>query len=292
MLHCQGNLIEGKLEPLSQGLVKVILAPERRGQHQLNVKVNEAHIKNSPFTVTVYIPPNLLSQPVATISRLGRPASLIYSRIEDKVLATIMDEDKVLKLELQLSLILSESIKLPHASDITQDTDLNIFYATTTDNQLHKLSDDGNIIKTVGRLGKRNAGFNYPNGLRVNKIRELYVCDTRNNRIQVFDLDLNFKRAFGKYETGKGQFNFPADVDFDSSSNIYVSELNNYRIQVFTCTERHIRSIGNERVNIFRPVSLLMHNENMHVTDSRNHKVWVMNTSGEIIATLILVANT
>ena len=122
-----------------------------------------------------------------------------------------------------------------------------------------------------------------PNGLRVNKKRELYICDTRNNRVQVFDLyiDLNFKRAFGKYGTGKEQFHFPADVDFDfdSSGNIYVTELNNYHIQVFTCTKHHIRSIGNERVNIiFRPVNLLMHNENMYVTDSCNHKVWVMNT--------------
>ena len=28
-----------------------------------------------------------------------------------------------------------------------------------------------------------------------------------------------------------------------------------------------------------------MHNENIYVTDANNHKVWVMNTSGEVLAT-------
>ena len=287
LLPRQGNLIKGKLEPLSQGHMRVILTLRRRGQHQLNVKVNRAHIKNSPFTVTVHMPPNLLSRPVATIPGMKRPGGLVYSQTEDKILVTEVDNGRIMKItrdsQLHVHVILREFIKLTHVSEITQDADLNIFYANTSDNQLHKLSDDGNIIKTVGRLGKRNAEFNYPNGLKVSKNRELYVCDSRNNRVQVFDLDLDFKRSFGKSGTGKGQFNFPADVDFDSSGNIYVTDIKNHRIQVFTCTEHHIRSIGNERV--FRPVSLLMHNENMYVTDSCNHKVWVMNTSGEIIAT-------
>ena len=168
-----------------------------------------------------------------------------------------------------------------------QDSALNIFFATTSDNQLHKLSNDGRIIKTVGQFGKRNTKFNLPNRLRVSKTNELYVCDSGNNRVQVFDLDLNFKRSFGKKGTGKGQFNFPADVDFDSSGKIYITDIRNHRIQVFTCTERHIRNIipGNQRIDTFQPVSLVVHNENIYVTDANNHRVWVMNTSGETIAT-------
>ena len=287
LVDTQGSLTKGNIQPFSQGQMKIFLyiTPKRRGQHQLNVKVNGAYIKNSPFTVTVYMPPNLLSRPVTTISGLGRPASLVYSQTEDKILATIMEEDVVIKVDSQLRSIPSECIMLHHVTEITHDADLNIFYATTTDNQLHKLNDNGSIIKTVGQLGKKNVEFNYPNGLRVSKKCELYVCDSNNNRVQVFDLDLNFKRSFGKSGTGKGQFNFPADIKFDSSGNIYVTDVRNHRIQVFTCTERHIRSIGNQRVPIFQPVSLLMHNEQLFVTDQHNHKVWVMNTSGEIIAT-------
>ena len=292
LLQIQDNLsIKGKLEPPSQGQIKVILTPERRGLHRLYVKVNEAEIKNSPFTVTVYMPPKLLLQPVFTISELRRPGSLIYSQAEGKVLTTIVNEGRVVKVDMQPHSIprLSGFIKLPYVSEITQDTDRNIFYATTSKNELHKLSNDGRIIKTVGQSGKRNAEFNFPNGLRVSKKCELYVCDSKNHRVQVFDLDLNFKRLFGEKGRGKGQFSYPADVDFDSSGNIYITDIRNHRIQVFTCTERHTRFIipGNQRDNVtfFRPVSLLMHNENIYVTDCNSNKVWVMNTSGVIIAT-------
>jgi hypothetical protein len=49
--------IKDKLEPPSQGRVKITFTPEKRGHYQMNVKVNGAHIKNSPFIVTVHMPP-------------------------------------------------------------------------------------------------------------------------------------------------------------------------------------------------------------------------------------------
>ena len=201
----QGILMKGKLEPLSQGqTVKVTLTPEKRGQHQLNVKVNGAHIKNSPFKVTVYVPPNCLSKPVVTISQLSRPTGLRC--LQDKVLAVEMNKHRIIEIDSHLHY--KKFKHLSGAGELTQDSDLNIYVTTSTTHQLVKLSSTGNLIKIVGQLGKGNAEFNLPNGLRVSKNRELYVCDSSNNRVQVFDLDLNFKRSFGKKGGGKGQFNF------------------------------------------------------------------------------------
>ena len=76
--------------------VRITLTPERRGLHQLNVKVNGTHIRNSPFVVTVYMPPELLSQPVAVISGLKHPASLAYSQAENKILSTVMDAGAII----------------------------------------------------------------------------------------------------------------------------------------------------------------------------------------------------
>ena len=287
----QSILIKGKLESLSEGQVKAILMLDRRGQHQLNVKVNGAHIKDSPFTVIVHMPPNLLSRPVAIISELDRPASLVYSQAEDIVFATIMGEHRIInvKVDSQFCITQQDFIKVDIVNEITHDAVLNIFFVTTQEYQLHKFSSDGRIIKTIGQMGKRNAEFKYPNGLRVSKNNELYVCDSYNHRVQVFDLDLYYKRSFGKKGTGRGQFNFPADVDFDSCGNIYITDMENHRIQVFTCTECHIRNIiinsqlGS--VGAFRPVSLLVHDEKLYVTDAGNHSVWVMSATGETIAT-------
>ena len=55
---------------------------------------------------------------------------------------------------------------------------------------------------------------------------------------------------------------------------------------MFTCTERHLRTIllGN-KTKIAYPVSLFILDENMYVTDSFNHKVCVINISGEMSIT-------
>lgn len=118
----QGNSIEGKLESsFEEGCIGISLTPERRGKHKLNIKVNGAHIKSSPFTVTVYMPPNLLSQPAAIISGLERPASLAYySQADAKVLATVMDAGTIVKVDSQFHLVQDEAINFPHASEITQ----------------------------------------------------------------------------------------------------------------------------------------------------------------------------
>ena len=289
MRNIQGSTTKGAIDIKQGRYVEIKVTPERRGQHQLNVKVNGTHIKNSPFTVTVYMPPNLLVHPVATISGLERPTSLFCSQTEDMVLATIMNEGTIIKVELLLPhLERKEFTKLFQVNEITHYADLNVLYATTLDHQLYKLSsNDGRVIKRVGQFGTKNAQFNNPNGLKVSKTCELYVCDSYNNRVQVFDLDLCFKRSFGKKGTGKGQFDFPSDVEFDSSGNIYVSDHQNDRIQVFTHMEHHIRTItsGKMKIKSFRPVTLLIHHEYMYVTDWHNHTVLVMNTLGERLIT-------
>ena len=132
------------------------------------------------------------------------------------------------------------------------------------------------------------AEFDHPIGLCVSKKNELYVCDSGNNRIQVFDLDLNFKRSFGRKGTGKGQFIGPQDNDFDSYGCIYITEGRNNHIQVFTSSERHIRTIENQRhcpIKLNNPVSLLMHQNHIYVTNCYMGNVVVIGMSGEIITT-------
>jgi tripartite motif-containing protein 2/3/tripartite motif-containing protein 71 len=265
--------IRGNFELLQSGRAKIFFTPEIRGRYQMNVKVNGDHIKNNPFTVTVYVHPNLLSKPVAEITGLSRPGSLRCSR--DKVLATEVGKDRIIEIDSLLNI--KECKKLPGTVELTQDLDHNLYVTDDQSHQLIKLKSTGSVIKVVGQLGKGNTEFNFPNGLRVNKNDELYVCDSYNNRVQVFDLDLNFKRSFGKKGTGRGQFNFPADVNFDSAGNIYVTDNSNHRIQVFSShSERHIHTIQGDET--FKPVSLFIHGNHMYVTDCGHHEVRVIDT--------------
>ena len=266
--------MRGNLELLQSGSAKIFFTPKIRGRYQMNIKVNGDHIKNSPFIVTVYVHPNRLSKPVAEITGLSRPYSLRCSR--DKVLATEVQKEQNRIIEIDSLQSIKEFRKIPGALELTQDLDHNL-YITNFKDQLIKLNSSGNIIKIIGKLGKGNAEFHFPNGLRVSNNDELYVCDSKNNRVQVFDLDLNFKRSFGKKGTGRGQFDFPADINFDSKGNIYVTDIKNHRIQVFSPhSERHIHTIQGDAA--FEPVSLLIHGNYIYVTDGGHHEVRVLDT--------------
>ena len=282
LVNLQGYSTKGVVETVSMGQVKITITPGRRGQHKLNVKVNGAHIANSPFSVFVNMPPTLISQPITTISRLKNPTGLVYS--QGTILAAEKGKNRIVGIDSQLHK--QKLAQLADINELTRDLSRCLYATTAMDHKVHKLSEDGRSIKATGRYGKKNGEFNYPNGLRVSKNNELYVCDSGNNRIQVFDLDLNFKRSFGKKGTGKGQFDFPSDVDFSSTGYIYVADNGNRRIQVFAHNERHLQVIANPKPSTtkFDPVRVLIHSNHMYVTDYFNHYVVVINiTTGEIV---------
>ena len=54
---------------------------------------------------------------------------------------------------------------------------------------------------TISTQGNKLGQFNYPNGIRLSKDGEVYVCDSRNHRVQVFNQDLKLLRVVG--EEGK-----------------------------------------------------------------------------------------
>ena len=190
--------------------------------------------------MTVHIDPSLLSKPIAEITELSRPCGLRCSR--EKVLSTEVGKGRIIEIDSLLSA--KEFKKLPGAAELTQDLDHNLYVTNDKCHQSIKLNSAGNVIKVVGKLGKGNTEFHFPNGLRVSKNNELYVCDSDNNRVQVFDLDLNFKQSFGKKGTGRGQFDSPLDVNFNLTGNIYVTDGGNHCIKVFLPhRERHIHTI-------------------------------------------------
>lgn len=141
------------------------------------------------------------------------------------------------------------------------------------------------VIKSTGTRGAGPGQFNFPNGIRLSKDNELYVCDSENHRIQIFDKDLNFIRILGQRGSADGYFNWPADLDFDEGGNIYVVEQNNHRIQVLTPQGLHIRNIGSARGNLTCPVSAAVHRGMVYITDMDSHHISVFKTTGEFVCT-------
>ena len=147
---------------------------------------------------------------------------------------------------------------------------------------------NGIVINSVGEKGSNPGQFNFPNGIRQSKEKELYVCDTTNHRIQVFDEGLNLIRVIGKWGEMDGFFNVPCDLDFDEAGNIYVVEQKNHRIQVLTPEGRHIRYIGRPGANpgeLNNPVSPAIHRNMIYVTEMGGGRISVFTLSGEFVTT-------
>ena len=273
------SMTQGEIQEHSQDRFTVNIQPLVRGRHKLSIKVNGVNISNSPFNVFVHIQPEQLSKPVGEIPGLQRPASLWYS--EKNILVSEMNKNRILKISTNTNHI---STLLDLSDDkagalITDPQSGAIFVTTIESHEVHKFTKNGDLIKTVGGIGSQPGRFNFPNGLRVSRQSELYICDSFNQRIQIFDLDLNFKRVLGTVET------WPTDVDFDSSGNIYIVCNQRNCIQVFSPAEQLLLTIGGERGNPFyRPISLVFYKELVYVTDIGGHHVSVITPSGEHVA--------
>ena len=264
----------------SQDRFTVNIKLKAQGRHKLNIKVNNMHIDNSPFSFFVRSIPKHRSVPVAQIPQLKHPGGLC--NFEGDILVSEIGENRVLKSHLGTTSILLE---LDGVNGLAASAQSIAVYATTTDShQVHKFNKSGSKIKTIGCHGNLPGQFDHPSGLQVSQQDELHVCDGENGRIQVFDLDLSFKRSFGTTGTGKGQFSFPSDIDFDASGKIYVVDSRNHRIQVFTSNEQFLFVVGGQYNKPFiTPVSLAIHKELLYITEYDGHRVSVISTSGEML---------
>ena len=251
-----------------------------RGRHKLSIKVNGVNISNSPFDVFVNITPKQLSKPVAEITGLQHPCSLWYS--QKGILASEVNGGRILQIPTATTNA-STILNLSGVNEFTTDPQSDAMFVTTTNkHKVHKFTKNGN--RTVGSFGSQLGQFNFPNGLRISRRSELYICDSYNHRIQIFDLDLNFKRVLGT-DSSLPMKACPTDVDFDSSGNIYIICNRSNCILVLSPAEQLLHKIGGERGKPFIiPVSLVFYKELMYVTECYGHRVSVITTSGEVVA--------
>jgi DNA-binding beta-propeller fold protein YncE len=95
-----------------------------------------------------------------------------------------------------------------------------------------------------GISGSGLGQFNFPGGIAVDAVGNVWVVDQSNHRVQKFDSDGNFLTTWGSNGTGDGEFAYPSDVDIDPSGRLYVSEAQGDRIQVFDADGNFLGKAG------------------------------------------------
>ena len=172
-----------------------------------------------------------------------------------------------------------EQMKSP-ACIAVDDMD-NIY--VSSEHKLQKFTSSGELIKCIGRSGRKEGEFNDPRGVTIHS-NQVYVCDTDNHRIQVFDLDLNFIGSIGSRGSGRGEFDLPCDVSFNTTGNMYVVEHGNNRVQVMDSSGQFLRMFVQEgEGKLSLPTALHIADKYVYVSDCSNNRIAVYETSGQYV---------
>jgi DNA-binding beta-propeller fold protein YncE len=130
------------------------------------------------------------------------------------------------------------------AHTVRVDTDDNIW---TTDVGAHlvlKLSPDGRVLLSLGRMrtpGDDVGHFNQPTDVAFDRDGNIYVADGEgNSRVLKFNKFGNPLLGWGMKGGGPGQFDLPHSIAVDGDQ-VYVGDRENARIQVFDLTGHYLR---------------------------------------------------
>lgn len=85
-----------------------------------------------------------------------------------------------------------------------------------------------------GTPGTADGQFDFPDGIAVDAVGNVFVADRNNNRIQKFSNTGTHLLTWGGTGSGDGQFNSPRGIAVDKGGDVYVADFNNSRVQRFT----------------------------------------------------------
>jgi sugar lactone lactonase YvrE len=132
---------------------------------------------------------------------------------------------------------------------VAVDKSGNLYVADSSNNKVRKITPAGAVTTLAGsgRKGSRDgtaANFNYPNGVAVDSIGNVYVVDSGNHKIRKVTTAGVVTTLAGSgvegSEDGTGtaaSFYWPTGVAVDSSGNVYVADSNNNLIRKITISQ-------------------------------------------------------
>ena len=286
------NQTKCTVKNVQDGEYKINYQPTSRGRHQLHIKVEEEHIKGSPFNVTVKLP----------VKKLGTPMKIISCGVKKPRGVTVNQQGEIIVAEYSAPCVsifspTGEKLKsfgiqgseagqfnTPHAVAI--DGNENMLVVDEGNSCIQKFTSDGTFIQARGVGGSE---FDRPLGVAIAPNGgKIVVAEFGSNHVQVLNPDLTYAARIGSGGSGNGQFSSPYDVAFDNTGEkIYVTDSGNNRIQVLTIDGQFIRQFGkkgNDSDQVSYPAGISIDGSSLvYVTERNNHCVSVFTCEGKFL---------
>lgn len=119
-----------------------------------------------------------------------------------------------------------------------------LYVADTHRHVVREFARDGTALRTFGRRGHDDEGFNYPTHLAI-RGNELLVTDTMNSRVQILRIDSGeFLGSIGRRGLYTGNLVRPKGVATDADGNIYIIESLYDNLLIFNSKGQFLMPIG------------------------------------------------
>jgi sugar lactone lactonase YvrE len=144
---------------------------------------------------------------------------------------------------------LATSAKLHNPFGVAVDTSGNVYIADTQNNRVRMIAVGTGIITTIAGNGSPSysgdggsataAGLNYPTGVAVDTLGNVYIADQRNERIRKI-VSGTITTVAGNGTVGNGgdggpatsaQLYYPTGIALDPSNDLFIADSNNQRVR-------------------------------------------------------------
>ena len=206
----------------------------------------------------------------------------------------------------------------PNAVAVAADG--KVFVSDGSNDRVFVFDAQGKFLRSMGQSGSAAGQLDNPTSIAVDADGNVYVGDTGNYRITVFDADGAYVRHWGGYGEGDDKFHGIADIHIVAGNKLAV--LSNSRIRVFNSEgtlesktdwvsgyKMSVDSVGNyylassygkirqysssgallQEFNFEGKIGniaygLAVSGDNIYLTDYSNHRINIIDTSGNFIA--------
>ena len=280
--------VRGEVRRNGESKYEISYCPQRRGRHQLHIRVEGTHISGSPFTVAA-----LTTTPTSTIRDLNRPWGVAVNERGQIIVAErsghclsifSANGDKMRSFGSHGSA--PGQLYCPEGVAITATGD--ILVCDSGNHRIQLFSLEGRSLKCIGTRGYGPLQFQNPTGIAIHPhSNKIFIAEYNNHCIQILNPDFTFCRCFGSKGTGNAELKCPSDISFDSTGNVFVCDNGNHRIQVFTENGVHVRQfgkVGSGDGELKWPAAIAIDsNDIVYICDRVNHRISLFTRDGHFL---------
>lgn len=157
----------------------------------------------------------------------------------------------------------------------------DIYVSDLAKHRIATFDKNGKFLFFIGKPGKEQGEFAFPQGIAVSADNQLYIADMLNSRIQIFSSEGKFIRSFGQQGTDYRDFESPRGLAFGPDGNLYIVDFKKALLLTYSPDGTMLLATGNLKksnhpLGFSAPASIFINGKGtIFITDMTNHRISV-----------------